>query len=173
MKKKWAELSPEEKLEERFTLWFSPQGVKFASPEAKKSYEERVTRLIDVIQLREPDRVPGLLHAGITPETAMYDYDKLRSAWRKYVFDFELDAYGDPGPIGPGKVFEILDYKLYKWSGHGISPHASYQYVEDEYMKADEYNAFIQDPSDFWMRVYMPRLIVALEPLKKLPPSPI
>ena len=178
MEKKWGELSPEKKLEERFKLWLSPQGVKFASPKAKKSYEQRVTRLIDVIQLREPDRVPVLLHAGffpvyyagITPETAMYDYDKLRSAWRKYVLDFELDAYGDPGPIGPGRVFGILDYKLYKWPGHGISPNASYQYVEDEYMKADEYDAFIQDPSDFWMRVYMPRIFGALEPFKKLLP---
>ena len=47
MQRKWAELSPEEKQKERFKLWLSPQGVKFASPEAEKLYSERVTRLID------------------------------------------------------------------------------------------------------------------------------
>jgi uroporphyrinogen-III decarboxylase len=36
-------------------------------------------------------------------------------------------------------------------------------------MKADEYDALIDDPSDFWMRVYLPRIFGALEPLKQLP----
>jgi uroporphyrinogen-III decarboxylase len=36
-------------------------------------------------------------------------------------------------------------------------------------MKADEYEILISDPSDFWMRVYVPRILGALEPLKKLP----
>jgi hypothetical protein len=43
-----------------------------------------------------------------------------------------------------------------------------FQCVEAEYMKADEYDALIQDPSDFWMRVYLPRIIGVLEPFSKL-----
>jgi len=178
MEKKWAELSPEEKQGERFKSWLSPQGIKFASPDAEKLYRERVTRLIDVIQLKEPDRVPVTLSLGffpafyskITPETAMYDYEKLSRAWLKFATDFDSDVFFSPGAIEPGKALETLDYKLYRWPGYGASPNVTYQCVEAEYMKADEYDALIQDPSDFWMRVYMPRIFGALEPLRKLPP---
>ena len=173
---KWITLSAEEKSEEMFKSWFSPQGVKFISPEAENSYKERVTRIKDVIQLKEPDRVPvyancgffPAYYAGITPEEAMYDYDKLSMAWKKHVLDLEPDAYGGTIMPGPGKVYEILDYKLYKWPGHGTSPHTPYQCVEAEYMKADEYDVLIRDPSAFWIRVYLPRIFGALEPFKNL-----
>jgi hypothetical protein len=87
--------------------------------------------------------------------------------WARY---FDMDAFFSPGPIGPGRMFEYLDYRLYKWPGHGTDPNTTYQYVEDEYMKADEYDHLIQDPSDFWLRVYLPRIFGALEPLQSLGP---
>jgi hypothetical protein len=45
MEKKWQELSWQEKREERFKRWLSPE-VKFKSPQAEKAYKERVTRFI-------------------------------------------------------------------------------------------------------------------------------
>ena len=179
MEKQWVELSPDEKREERFKRWFSPPDVKFSSPEAEKAYKKRVTRLINAIQLKEPDRVPVMLpvgfypayYAGITLQTVIYDYDELRRAWVKFLHDFDADTYSGPGLVLPGRVFEALDYKLYKWPDHGLSSDSSlYQCVEGEYMKADEYDALIKDPSDFWMRVYMPRIFGALEPFQKLSP---
>jgi uroporphyrinogen-III decarboxylase len=68
----------------------------------------------------------------------------------------------------PGKVFDILDYKLYRWPGHGVSPDTLYQCVEAEYMKADEYDLLIDDPTDFWLKVYLPRACGALKPFKTL-----
>jgi uroporphyrinogen-III decarboxylase len=47
---------------------------------------------------------------------------------------------------------------------------SSNQYVDEEYMMADEYDALIEDPSDFYLRVYMPRIFRALEPFRKLAP---
>ena len=179
MQKKWEELSPEEKSEEMFKSWLSPKDVKFVSPEAEKGYKERITSVKDAIQLKKvPDRVPvvpftGLFpcfYAGITPEEAMYDYDKLYMAWKKYVLDFEPDAQLGAFYACPGKIFEILDYKLYVWPGHGVSPHHTYQCIEGENVKADEYDALIQDPSDFFRSVYLPRIFKALEPFRKLPP---
>ena len=64
---------------------------------------------------------------------------------------------------GPGKLFEILDYKLYSWPGHGVSPEYCYQCNEGEYMKADEYDALIDDPSNFYSNVYLPRIFGALQ----------
>ena len=47
--KKWADLSAEERREDRFTRWLSPPDIKFNSPEAEKGYKARVTRFIKVI----------------------------------------------------------------------------------------------------------------------------
>jgi hypothetical protein len=179
MEKEWAKLSPYEKMEERFRRWLSPPEAEFVSPEVEKAYQGRVTRLIDAIKLREPDRVPVMLPIGFLPayyaggdfRTIIYDYDELRRAWLKYIHDFDMDSYTNPGLILPGKVFEALDFKQYKWPGHGLSPDASmYQFVEGEYMKADEYDALIEDPSDFWMRTFLPRVFGAFEPFQRLSP---
>ena len=57
------------------------------------------------------------------------------------------DAIGLTLGIVPGKLFDILDYRLYDWPGHGTPEDASYQYNEKEWMKDDEYDLLIQDPS--------------------------
>ena len=64
----------------------------------------------------------------------------------------------------PGKVFDILDYKLYDWPGHGVPDDASYQYNEREWMKDDEYDLLINDPSNYWQRFYVPRMSVPSTP---------
>jgi len=146
MTREWAELSPSERREDRFKRWMSPPGVNFATPEAAKAYEARVTRLTRVFQLKEPDRVPVSLPAGFFPasyagkdlNTVMYDYSELRRAWLKFLNEFEADTFASPGLVPPGKALDITDYKLYRWPGHGLGKDVlSYQAVEGEYMKAD------------------------------------
>ena len=179
MEKKWEEMSAKEKRESRFQTWLSAQGVQFKSPEAEASYKASVTRFKDALQLEKtPDRVPVLLVAtfmpvhlyDLTPGEAMYNPEKLVSTCKKYLLDYKPDYYVTPALIGSGKVFEILDYKQYKWPGHGVSEKSVYQYVEGEYMLAEDYPALINDPSDFWLRTYFPRVFGALEPLKNIPP---
>ena len=48
-------------------------------------------------------------------------------------------------------------------------PMHSYQANEGEYMKADEYDALIEDPSNFFHKTYLPRIFGALKPLEQLP----
>jgi hypothetical protein len=161
------QLSPDEKQEALFQKWISAEGVEFVSPEAEKAYKERATRLKDAIQMKKkPDRVPVFLidgifpalYAGFTPQEVMYDYDKCAIAWKKYVLDFAHDGHIGAVVPGPGKLLDILDYKLYSWPGHGVAPERPYQCIEGEYMKADEYDAFIDDPSNFYSNVYLPRI---------------
>ncbi|MEM3579846.1 MAG: uroporphyrinogen decarboxylase family protein [Candidatus Bathyarchaeia archaeon] len=178
MEVKWENLSPEERRETLFKRWLSPP-VKFANEKAEEAYKARVTRIKDAIQLRKlPDRVPVFpligffpaYYVGLTPYDMMYDYEKLKMAFRKYVLDFEPDAHaGAIGP-GPGRFFEILDYKLYAWPGHGVAPEYSYQCIEGEYMKSEEYDDLIQDPTYFFLTKYFPRVFGALQPFSKLPP---
>jgi hypothetical protein len=72
--------------------------------------------------------------------------------------------------IGPGKAFELLDVKNYNWPGHGTPANTSYQCIEGEFMTADDYDAFIVDPSNFFMRTYLPRVLGALGPWNMLGP---
>jgi hypothetical protein len=177
--KKWEELTPAEKQEKRFKRWLEAPGVEFISPEAKKAYRERVTRFIKVIKLEEPDRVPLFLpagnfpayYAGTTLMKTMYDYDEMCRAWRKFRQDFDTDTAMGPGLVFPGKVFDRIDYKLWKWPGHGLHPDSrSYQWIESKFMMDDEYDALLEDPTNFWLRMFIPRISGALEPLKHLSP---
>lgn len=174
----WSALTPEQKREERFKRWLSPDIV-FNSPEAEKLYKERTTRFIKAIKLEEPDRVPVLLPSGFFPayyagmnlQTVMYDYDKLKEAWLKFINEFEMDSFTSPNHVLPGKVLEMTDHRLHKWPGHGLPVNTSlYQFIEQEYVKADEYDAFLENPTDFWMRVFLPRIVGAFEPFQKLAP---
>ena len=178
MTKEWAELSPAEKREERFKRWISPPGANFASPQSAKAYKERTTRLTRALQLKEPDRVPVFLPAGLFAasnagtnlHTVMYDYAELRRAWLKFLNEFESDTFMSPGMVPPGRALDVTDYKLYRWPGHGLGTNVlSYQAVEGEYMKASDYDALIKDPSDFWLRIYLPRIFGAFEGFRKIP----
>ena len=147
----------------------------------KELYKERKKRIDDTIQLKVPDRVPiwfqdlsffPAKYAGITFEEAMYDDNKLFAAYKKTIIDFEPDMYFNPGHAihTPGDALEAVDCKQVKWPGHGVSPHHTFQFVEGEYMKADEYDVFLDDPSDYVIRTYLPRILGTLNPLEKLPP---
>jgi len=144
-------------------------------------YQEREKRFNDAIQLKVPDRVPialfctffGARYGGLTCQEAMYDYDKLAEASRKAIVDFDPDVYMTPFPIvSMGPLLEMLGDRRFKWPGHGVSVNSTYQYVEAEYMTADEYDAFIADPTDYILRTHIPRVLGTLEPLKTLPYIP-
>lgn len=142
-------------------------------------FREREKRVNDAVQLREPDRVPVMCHsgffpayyAGITCKEAMHDRDKVMAAWTKFLQDFEPDMVDNPFSTRfLGAVLDTLDSKQLKWAGHGLGENASYQFLEDEYMKDDEYDQFLFDPTDFIIRTYWPRIFAALKPFASLPP---
>jgi len=88
-------------------------------------------------------------YAGITCEEAMYDCEKMMKAWVKTVADFQPDMCGNSFTIRfLGHILEVLDFKQLRWPGHGVGPMSTYQFVEGEYMKADEYDEFLFDLSD-------------------------
>jgi uroporphyrinogen-III decarboxylase len=171
-------LTPVEKRDKRFREWLKTD-IKFDSPAAEKAYQTRIKRLADTLLMKKADRVPvtlpvdnfPALYAGSTFHKVMYDYDELYRAWKKFLHDFDMDSVVGPGLVYPGRVFDIVDYKLYAWPGHGLPLNATgHQFVEGEYMRADEYDALLADPSDFAMRVFLPRALGALEPFRRLPP---
>ncbi|MGD8986402.1 MAG: uroporphyrinogen decarboxylase family protein [Desulfobacteraceae bacterium] len=184
MEKQWEEMSADEKQEAQFQKLLTPKDpegndLQFQSPEAEAKYKASITRIKDAVQLKKtPDRVPltllpsmfPFINAGLSIKEAMYDYDKTVSAFRKFILEFKPDMHIGAAQVGPGKFFEILDYKLYAWPGHGVAPEHCYQCVEKEYMAAHEYDLLMADPSFYFRNFYLPRVFGALEGFQMLPP---
>jgi hypothetical protein len=177
MEKQWSEMTWQEKREERFKKWLSPPGVKFPNAEMEKKYKARLTRMIKAIKMEIPDRVPIHLaansfvayNAGHTLKDVLYDYSLIKPAWIKFLEEFEQDSADAPGFFA-ARVYEILDYKVNKWPGHGLPDSATLQnFVEKEYMQADEYDLFMKDPFDFGLRHFTPRTWGAFESLANIP----
>ncbi len=140
-------------------------------------YEEREKRVRDAIKLREPDRVPVRLethafpapYAGISMAAAFYDPAAWKEATKKTILDFAPDIYQVTSGGTAGETLELLDPKHLKWPGGALPPDVSHQSIEQEYMKQDEYDLFLDDPTDYTLRYILPRSFGGLAPLAGLP----
>jgi hypothetical protein len=169
VEKAWKDMTPAERRADRIEKWRNP-GAPFVSAQAEADYKARVNRLIAAIELREPDRVPVSLttgwwpavKAGMTPYEAMSDPAKAAQAWLDFTVEFQLDNLISPLLYTqPESMFETIDYRLYSWPGHGVGKDVGYQYNEKEWMLPEEYDHLISDPTDYMLRVYLPRSVGA------------
>jgi uroporphyrinogen-III decarboxylase len=139
-------------------------------------YKERLKRIEHATLLMKPDRVPILLefgnfiarYSGVTQQDILYDAAKCVRAYHKTVTGLEPDAFHCLS-FDSGLAMETIDTKTMKWPGHGLAHNQTIQYVESEYMMADEYDAFIENPTDFILRTYLPRACGALGSFKDFP----
>jgi hypothetical protein len=127
-----------------------------AEHDAERLYAERERRISDALALRKPDRVPVISlfgsfpakYCGLTHEEEANDSQKCFAANFKANLDFQPDMVV-PSPAVTGSVLRVLGYKQMKWAGYGLPPDVGYQAVEGEWMKPEEYDDLIYDPSDF------------------------
>jgi uroporphyrinogen-III decarboxylase len=140
------------------------------SPE--ELYQERKKRYEDAVALRVPDRVPVSIqwgffparYVGITCEEYMYDYEKALNASIKAHEDFAPDVAESPYSTRViGNVLDAIGFEQLRWAGRGLDANAPYQFVEGEYMPPEEYDHFIEDPTDWVIRKYWPRVCSKLE----------
>jgi hypothetical protein len=138
-------------------------------------YAERVRRVRDAIELRIPDRVPFMVlveahkYSGIPKSAAYYDPITLKRTMRTMALDLEPDM-SEPGFPSCGAAMMELDVQNCIWPGGPKPQDYDYQFIEGEYMREDEYDLFLNDPSGFMLRCYLPRVYRTLAPLSKLPP---
>jgi uroporphyrinogen-III decarboxylase len=143
---------------------------------ADQLIEEKEKRISDAIALKIPDRVPIICgfgyfqakYAGIPSSAAYYDYKAWVAAYRKALRDFQADMIY-PQPFSPGKALEILNPHQMRWPGYGVDPYKGHQSIEVENMRADEYDAFMNDPSDYKLRINLSRASDNLAGLAELP----
>ena len=141
-------------------------------------YREREKRISDAMRLKEPDRVPVVFwdvpllacrYAGLPYSAAYYDAPAWRAAFKKMFADLEPDGWAVAGRES-GAALEATGTDFTRWPGGNLPPDVGNQVTEREFMKEDEYDLFLADPSDFIVRVWLPRVYSSLKPLAKLPP---
>jgi len=143
---------------------------------ARQLRREREKRITDAIQLKVPDRVPIICamgyfpakYAGIPCSAAYYDFDAWYAAYEKALKVFQPDMIF-PQSFQPGKAMEMLEPKQMRWPGYGVDPYQGHQSIEVDNMQADELDLYMNDPSDYMLRVFMPRSSDKLTGLARLP----
>jgi len=145
------------------------------TPDALRA--ERARRIRDAMALKKPDRVPLMMSigymladmGGITKQELLENPEKAQELLERAALEFQPDSIHGPMPGDPTPHL-ILGDRMTAWPGHGMSPDTQYQFVESEFMKEDEYDAFLDDPTDWVIRTYLPRAFKALEPFAQMPP---
>lgn len=144
-----------------------------------KLYNQRLQRIEDAVALLETDRVPfvyssnfwSATYAGITFQEAMYDIDRYVDATRQVVELLQPDAFSTL--LFPfGVALEGVDFKPMRWPGHGADANSTFQYLDQEFMSADEYDDYIFDPTGFYLHKYLPRIAGRFGVFERFPDFP-
>ncbi|MCR5666553.1 MAG: hypothetical protein K6G01_06955 [Eubacterium sp.] len=141
-------------------------------------FEERMKLLDDTVAGRRTDRVltapfftylPILLYDDTTIADTMKDWRNAIPSYYRYHEEFQPDLCYGPEAIFPGSALESLDCKYVRWPGkHFPESRVGFQVVDSEYMKADEYLEYAEDPTGFLMKKILPRHFGKLEGLESL-----
>lgn len=140
-------------------------------------YAGKMKRVMDAVELRQPDRVPTAFQAtfwlarygGITYRELMYDYAKACQITRRAVLEFDPDLYYPVHATTLGPLSEVTGYKMIQWPGYGVGDNQPFQYIDREYMSADEYDDFLFDPTGYYLDKYLPRIAAVFEGIEELP----
>ena len=133
-------------------------------------YLERFNRYITALRNEKPDMVPvrpfvaefTAKYAGFTCQEVAHDYTKAFEAALKTAKDFGWDA------VVPNMVYvwtglaQAVGLRYYGIPGIGIPHTTGFNYIEpaedQAFMRADEYEALIDDPTAFLYNVWLPRV---------------
>ncbi|MDR2947367.1 MAG: hypothetical protein LBV79_11565, partial [Candidatus Adiutrix sp.] len=148
---------------------------------AQQLLQERSARFNTAVKLGQPDRVPFAPNIGgmpfewfgVTYAEAFRDPSRAAYAWLEFLKAYPgIDARAGFWAAIPfsAKTKQLLGYKLINFPGVDIEDeNVGFQFVEEEYMKANEYDAFLHNPGDFGLRKLLPQFAEAFKPLAMLP----
>jgi len=140
-------------------------------------YQQRLARYTTAMRNEQPDRVPIRpfvaewtgRYAGYTCQELAHDYPKALAAARKCAADFDWDAVVPDMVATWTGMLQALDLDYYAIPGIDLPPDVGHQYREPPperaYMKADEYDRLIDDPTGYLLEVWLPRVARPLSPM--------
>jgi len=136
----------------------------------ERLYAERLKRYVTAMRNGKPDRIPirpfvaefTAKYAGYTCQEVTHDYEKAFAAARKCAADFDWDAVvGNMVYVWTG-LTQAIGLKYYAVPGIDLSPDTGFQYrepsEEQAFMKPNEYDQLIEDPTGFLFNVWLPRV---------------
>lgn len=151
------------------------------STQNQSAYDARWQRILDCVALKQPDRMPVALYGTfwlakygrISCKQLMYDYQTTKDIAERAVLEFEPDVVSSMVMQNAiGNLLELADFKQLQWPGHGVGDNQPYQYLDREYMTAEEYDDFLFDPTGFYLHRYLPRVAGAFDGIQDIPSLP-
>jgi uroporphyrinogen-III decarboxylase len=139
-------------------------------------YQERLRRYVTAMRNEKPDRIPirpfvaefTARYAGYTAQEVVHDYGKAFDAAIQCARDYDWDA------VVPNMVYvwtglaQAAGLRYYGIPGIGIPEDIGFNYIEppedQAFMRADEYDALIRDPTGFLYNVWLPRVSTEIRP---------
>ena len=158
--------------------WARGDGIDFADEAAEAQYQERAQRMVDAVTGADPDRVPVNLlctfypafHAGKTPEEVMHEPKALQESLLSFVEDLDPDLFPWGSALIPSAAaLETVQYEGFDWPGDGSSPRTVYQARERDYMTVEDYDQFLANPGEYFLRRYVPEVFGELEGFAQFP----
>jgi uroporphyrinogen-III decarboxylase len=143
----------------------------------EQRYAERLKRYVTAMRNEKPDRVPirpfvaefTAKYAGYTIQEVTQDYQKAFAAARKCAADFDWDAVVANMVYGWSGLTQAIGIKYYAVPGVELPPDTPFQYLEPPddgaWMRPDEYDALIADPTGYLFNVWLPRVSADVSPM--------
>lgn len=140
-------------------------------------YAERFNRYVTALRNGKPDKIPirpfaaefTATYAGMTCQEVTHDYDLAFKAMRACAKDFDWDAVPASMVYVWTGLSQAIGLRYYATPGIEISANTAFQFLEppdgDAFMKADEYDALIEDPTGFLLNTWLPRVAKDVCPL--------
>ena len=153
------------------------------TPTPEDLYAQREQRFNDAVALKKPDRVPIMplyvhnfptLIKGISNKDAGYDHETRWQSTKEATLRFGWN-FAPTNDVLASDFFAAYGNKQIMWAGEegGLADDAPFQWVEDEYVKADELAEFVADPNGFTFNKILPRMGSKLEGLGQIPLPPL
>ena len=143
---------------------------------AEQLYQERLARYVTAMRNEKPDMIPmrpfvaefTARYAGLTCQEVTHDFDKAFLAVRKCASEFDWDAVVANMVYVWTGLTEAVGLKYYGVPGIDVPADTGFQYREPDeenaFMKADEYDQLIDDPTAFLYNVWLPRVSSDITP---------
>ncbi len=137
-------------------------------------YAERLNRYMTAMRNEKPDKIPirpfvaefTAKYAGYTCQEVAHDYEKAFAAARKCAAEFDWDAVvGNMVYVWTG-LTQAVGLTYYGVPGIDIPADTGFQYrepsEENAFMKPDEYDELIDNPTGFLFNTWLPRVSTAV-----------
>jgi len=136
----------------------------------ERLYQRRLARYVTALRNEKPDRVPirpfvaefTAKYAGFSCQDVTHDYAKAFEAVMKCARDFDWDAMVANMVYVWTGLTQAAGLRYYAIPGIDLPPDVGFNYVEPAeekaFMRPDEYDALIADPTDFLYEKWLPRV---------------